>query len=90
MGKSMLSDSMRKWKDPKELAGKVVEGQGGEEDLGQWVRPAEGSSERRATQNSHDDQEGSRDKCGKETTEVPVKLSKVVNKAAEEIQAAKR
>ena len=52
--------------------------------------PAEGSSERRATQNSHDDQEGSPDKRGKETTEVPVKLSKVVSKATEEIQAAIR
>ena len=46
----------------------------GRGELGQWVRPADGSYERRTTHDSHDDQEGSHDEYGKETREVRVKL----------------
>ena len=55
MSKSTSSDSTGKWKEPKELSGKVEGGQVDEEDLGQWVQAADGSSERRTTQDSHGD-----------------------------------
>ena len=74
MSRSTSSDSTGKWKEPKELSGKVEGGQVDEEDLGQWVQAADGSSERRTTHNSHDDQEGSHDEYGKETREVRAKL----------------
>jgi len=55
MGKSTSSDSTGKWKEPKELSGKVEGGQVDKEDLGQWVQAADGSSERRTSQDSHGD-----------------------------------
>ena len=55
MSRSTSSDSTGKWKEPKELSGKVEGGQVDEEDLGQWVQAADGSSERRTTQDSHGD-----------------------------------
>ena len=36
-----------------------------EEDLGQWVQAADGSSERRTTQDSQGDKEGAPDEHGK-------------------------
>ena len=64
MSKSTSSDSTGKWKEPEELSGKVEGGQVDEEDLGQWVQAADGSSERRTTQDSHDEHGKKREKFG--------------------------